>query len=100
MRGAIWDVVSPALWDERGLRSAALLPLSVAYACGTRVAEAIAQSPCQAPLPVVCAGTALVGGAGKTPVALAIAARLARTRPKLKVHFLTRGYGGSERGPL
>ena len=97
---AVWDVVSPTLWDERGLRSAALLPLSAAYACGIRVAEVFAHPRRKAPIPIVCAGTALVGGASKTPVALALAARLARTRPNLQVHFLTRGYGGSELGPL
>jgi tetraacyldisaccharide 4'-kinase len=37
-----------------------------------------------------------LGGAGKTPLALALAEILARRRP----HFLSRGYGGREAGPL
>eukprot|EP00966_Prymnesium_polylepis_P242038 5597658-Prymnesium_polylepis.1 len=93
-------VVSPAFWDTRGLRSTALLPLSALYASGVWMAEIVAGAPRRAPVPVVCAGTALVGGASKTPVALALAERLALRRPDIRVHFLTRGYGGSALGPL
>jgi tetraacyldisaccharide 4'-kinase len=47
---------------------------------------------------VICVGNLTVGGAGKTPVALALAERLLARgeRP----HFVTRGYGGRARGPL
>jgi tetraacyldisaccharide 4'-kinase len=93
-------LVSPRLWDTRGACSTALLPLSALYACGVRAFEALSSIPRRAPVPVVCAGTALVGGASKTPVALAIGERLSHLQPSLEVHFLTRGYGGSVRGPL
>src|SRR5205807_10410450 len=48
--------------------------------------------------PVVCVGNLTVGGAGKTPTALALARMLAAAgeRPM----FLTRGYGGALAGPL
>ena len=46
---------------------------------------------------MVCVGGAVAGGSGKTPVALSLAARL---RSKVRVHFLTRGYGGTARGPV
>ena len=46
---------------------------------------------------MVCVGGAVAGGSGKTPVALSLAARL---RSEVRVHFLTRGYGGSAQGPL
>jgi len=49
-------------------------------------------------VPVICVGNFVVGGAGKTPTALAIAARL--KREDSKVCFLTRGYGGRLSGPL
>ena len=47
-------------------------------------------------LPVICVGNLTAGGSGKTPVAIAIADML---RAGHKPFFLTRGYGGSERGP-
>jgi tetraacyldisaccharide 4'-kinase len=50
------------------------------------------------PVPVVCVGNFVVGGAGKTPTALVLA-RLARGRG-LKPGYLTRGYGGAAKGPL
>jgi tetraacyldisaccharide 4'-kinase len=47
---------------------------------------------------VVCIGNLVAGGAGKTPVVLSLAARLAaRGRA---VHSLSRGYGGSLAGPV
>jgi tetraacyldisaccharide 4'-kinase len=49
-------------------------------------------------IPVICIGNLTVGGAGKTPAALAVARRLlaAGARPV----FLTRGYGGRLGGPV
>ncbi|QIB33804.1 tetraacyldisaccharide 4'-kinase [Ancylobacter pratisalsi] len=49
-------------------------------------------------LPVICIGNPTVGGAGKTPTVIHLARRLAQQgrRPAI----LTRGYGGSERGPV
>jgi tetraacyldisaccharide 4'-kinase len=49
-------------------------------------------------LPVICLGNLTVGGAGKTPAALAVGRLLlaAHERP----FFLSRGYGGRLRGPV
>ena len=94
-----FHVVSPSWWDRRCPLSTALLPLGAAYAGGALLREVLAR-PRRAPVPTVCAGTVLAGGSGKTPVAIAISERLAATRPTLAMHFLTRGYGGTERGPL
>ena len=91
---------APAFWDTRGPLSDAVLPLSAAYAAASRLHEALSGTPARARAPVVCVGSALVGGACKTPTVLAIAERLAARRPALRVHVLTRGYGGTERGPL
>lgn len=52
----------------------------------------------KAGLPVICLGNLTVGGAGKTPAALAVAQLLhaAHERP----FFLSRGYGGRLAGPV
>ena len=49
-------------------------------------------------IPVICIGNLVVGGAGKTPTALEVASVCRKL--KLNPGFLTRGYGGRERGPL
>ncbi len=54
--------------------------------------------PYKAAVPVICVGNLGIGGAGKTPVALALAALLRRRG--VTAHFLTRGYGGRLKGPL
>ena len=55
--------------------------------------------PQRVPLPVVCVGNLVAGGAGKTPVAIALTGLL-KARG-LEAHVLTRGYGGSlGGGPL
>jgi tetraacyldisaccharide 4'-kinase len=50
------------------------------------------------PVPVLCVGNFVVGGAGKTPTAMALA-RIARGR-RLTPGILSRGYGGSLKGPV
>ena len=75
----------------------ALLPLAAAYSLAGRARWALSRT-WRADIPVVCAGNLVVGGAGKTPLAMALASWFgAKGR---EVHFLTRGYGGRQRGPL
>jgi tetraacyldisaccharide 4'-kinase len=50
------------------------------------------------PVPVVCVGNYVVGGAGKTPTVMALA-KLARSRG-LKPGILASGYGGKARAPV
>ncbi len=47
---------------------------------------------------MLCVGNLVAGGAGKTPVALALGQHLAAKG--LAPHFLSRGYGGRQAGPL
>ncbi|MBJ3777684.1 tetraacyldisaccharide 4'-kinase [Acuticoccus mangrovi] len=90
---------APGFWwrTDAGLASRLLSPAGamVGRVAARRMAEAARY---RAPCPVICIGNPTVGGAGKTPVALAVAAALkaAGARPA----FLTRGYGGRLAGPV
>lgn len=87
---------APDFWQGRSLTAALLAPLGWLY--GASVAfKARTARPFDPGLPVVCVGNLTAGGSGKTPIAIAIAEML-RARGH-KPYFLTRGYGGSERGP-
>jgi tetraacyldisaccharide 4'-kinase len=83
-------------WREAGLASALLAPLAAIY--GAVAKARLGGRGRRAGAPVVCIGNLTVGGAGKTPTALAVARMLAAAgeRPV----FLSRGYGGALVGPL
>ena len=88
---------APEFWRRDGLAPALLTPLAWGFDAAGRARRAVVR-PQRAPLPVACVGNLVAGGAGKTPVARSIGARLRRLG--CSVHFLTRGYGGRARGPL
>jgi tetraacyldisaccharide 4'-kinase len=81
-------------WREPSLASALLAPLAAAYGAVAQVR--LERHGRRADVPVVCIGNLTVGGAGKTPTALAVARMLADERPV----FLSRGYGGALAGPV
>ena len=86
----------PAFW-RYGVRSpwaVLLAPLGAAVAAVT--ARRIARPGWRAPVPVICCGNVTVGGAGKTTLALDLAARL--LAQGVAVHVLLRGYGGAVAG--
>lgn len=56
-----------------------------------------AQTPYCSSLPVICIGNFVAGGAGKTPLAIAVANRLKDWGET--PYFLSRGYGGRISGP-
>ena len=89
---------APDFWHrpDGGLMAALLSPVGCLYAIGARTRQANAR-PWRAPVPVICVGNLVAGGAGKTPVALGLAEQLKRRNKA--VHFLSRGYGGSVQGP-
>lgn len=78
-------------WTRANWRAFALSPLSFVYGriAGRRMAQSVRPS---VGVPVFCVGNFTVGGAGKTPTAIAIA-RAAREKG-LTPGFLSRGYGG------
>jgi tetraacyldisaccharide 4'-kinase len=90
-------VRAPDFWRRRTITSALLWPFGLAYDLAGRARQALV-TPWQAPVPVLCVGNLVAGGAGKTPVALALGAHF-RGRGRA-VHFLTRGYRGRLAGPV
>jgi tetraacyldisaccharide 4'-kinase len=87
---------APDFWHTDSLASRLLAPLGNVY--GWAVARRLAEAePYRATLPVICVGNIVAGGAGKTPVCMALVDRL-RARGH-QPHILTRGYGGTEAGP-
>ena len=85
----------PAFWWRKSGGSL-LAPFAALY--GAVAWSRIQAQGKPAGVPVICLGNLTVGGAGKTPAALAVAHLLlaARERP----FFLSRGYGGKLAGPV
>jgi tetraacyldisaccharide 4'-kinase len=89
---------APLFWGASpGVASALLEPAAAAWDAVGRLRRALAR-PYRAPVAVVCVGNLVVGGAGKTPVAMALADHLIGRGPG--VHIVSRGYGGSGVGPV
>jgi tetraacyldisaccharide 4'-kinase len=83
-------------WRPAGLKSGLLSPLAAVY--GAITASRMAGAGHDAGIPVICVGNPTLGGAGKTPTAIAVAQILdgAGRRP----FVLSRGYGGTLAGPV
>ena len=88
---------APDFWQSRGALALLLAPLGWLYGASVAIKAALA-NPTQTRARVVCVGNLTAGGSGKTPVALALGAAL-MARGKT-IAFLTRGYGGSQSGPV
>lgn len=92
----------PAFWYDAEARGAAvwqkiLTPAGKAYGWASRQRFDL-YYPVPMARPVICVGNLVAGGAGKTPVAMSLVDLLqsAGHNP----HLLSRGYGGSEEGPI
>jgi len=89
---------APFWWyRKRGLLASALAPVGWLYG-QIAAARAARIEPYRARLPVICIGNFTAGGGGKTPTAIAVAALL--TSVGERPVFLTRGYGGTAKGPV
>ncbi len=88
---------APDFWrhNSSGLAGVILAPLGQLYGLGSRLRR-VGHRGWKCPVPVICVGNLVAGGAGKTPVVLDLVSRMAKS----PAHVLSRGYGGSERGPL
>jgi tetraacyldisaccharide 4'-kinase len=83
-------------WNSPGFVSALLAPFAAIY--GDIAAARMRRPGERASVPVICVGNPTLGGAGKTPAALAIAHLLQAEGEQ--PFFISRGYGGRETGPL
>ena len=92
-----WAGSTRAQRPTAGLLSGLLSPLGALFDLAGRLRRATTR-PRAMPLPVICVGNLVAGGAGKTPVVLALLRALAGH--DLSVHVLTRGYRGTAAGPL
>lgn len=89
---------APDFWTSgKGPWPCLLAPAGWAYGALGALERSLVR-PLRPRVRVVCVGNLTAGGAGKTPVAIAIARILARRGEPAA--FITRGYGGSARGPV
>lgn len=87
---------APAFWyAPPGMLSTLLTPLSWLWRAGALLGLRV---PVKVPVPVLCVGNLVAGGAGKTPVVRDLVARLAARG--VVAASLSRGHGGRMRGPL
>jgi tetraacyldisaccharide 4'-kinase len=92
-------MIAPRFWarERPSLAARALAPLGALY--GRAVAKRMARPGARVDAAVVCVGNFVLGGAGKTPTAIAVARLLLDAGER--VAFLSRGYGGrAGQGPL
>lgn len=91
-------VKTPGFWYRQPGSAAALLsPAAAVWGLGGTLRRRTIR-PASSPVPVVCVGNVVAGGAGKTPVVLSLA-RIC-TAGGRRPHLLSRGYGGRLRGPV
>ena len=88
---------APAFWQNHNLISVLFTPFGYLYQSLGWVRTRMTK-PYRSSLPVLCVGNLTSGGTGKTPLTAWLADRL--TQKGYKPVILTRGYGGSLKGPL
>ena len=74
--------------------SNSLYPFSLFFRLGTKLRSILSQKK-KSELPIICVGNIVVGGAGKTPVALKIGKMLRKAG--YSPHFVSKGYSGIEK---
>ena len=87
---------APKFWylKRDSLQSNVLYPFSLIFRLGTKVRNFVSKEK-KSKLPIICVGNIVIGGAGKTPVALKIGNMLREAG--YNPHFVSKGYGGLEK---
>ncbi len=95
------EMRAPAYWEDgRGIAPKLLRPIAEMVSVGGVIRGMMAR-PVRLPVPVICVGNLVVGGAGKTPLVLSLLPLLQTLVPEASaIHILSRGYGGRARHPL
>ena len=92
---------APRFWYSRSpgakFLAALLSPLAALYGAGVALRQK-RWKPVQAHAKIVCVGNLVLGGTGKTPIAIALGEMLSRNGAR--VVFLSRGYKGRLVGPV
>ena len=87
---------APKFWylKRDSLLSNALYPFSLLFRLGTKIRYFVSREK-KTKIPIICVGNIVIGGAGKTPVALKIGNMLIKAG--YNPHFVSKGYGGLEK---
>ena len=87
---------APKFWYKKQdtYISNTLYPLSLLFRLGTKIRSLFSKQK-KSNLPIICIGNIVVGGAGKTPVAIKIGKILKLNG--YNPHFVSKGYGGIEK---
>lgn len=84
---------TPLFWNKKSIKSYLLLPLAYIYYMIYKIRCLINKTPYKSKIKVICIGNIVVGGAGKTPIAIEVA-KICKENNK-KFCFLSKGYGGN-----
>ena len=87
---------APKFWylKRDSFQSNVLYPFSLIFRLGTKIRNFVSKEK-KSKLPIICVGNIVIGGAGKTPVALKIGNMLIKAG--YNPHFVSKGYGGLEK---
>jgi len=87
---------APRFWYKKNdtYLSNSLYPFSLLFRFGTKLRNLLSGKKISG-LPVICIGNIVVGGAGKTPVAIKLGTLLEKNG--YTPHFVSKGYGGIEK---
>ncbi len=88
---------TPKFWARDGLLPLVLTPLSWIWRFETNRRLKNGKRE-RLPVPLICVGNLTAGGTGKTPMAIAVMEML--LAHGTAAHFVSRGYGGTNRAPL